>query len=77
MASRRIEITAFRRRILIRCVDDVRNILDIGPVTDRVTINDANSPKQIDLNSPEGRRIVEEVIELLQDRLRNQNDKSS
>jgi len=71
MVSRRVEVTAFRRRVLIRCGDDIRNILDIASVTDPVTINEANSPKQIDLNSPEGRRIVEEVIELLQDRLRD------
>ena len=66
MVNRRIEITAFCHRVLIRCADK----FDTAMTTDRFTITDTASLDPIDSSSAEGRKIVEEVIKLLQERLR-------
>ncbi len=59
---RRIEITAFRRRITI--VSGKSKTAD-----EDVCINDADSPEAIKLESAEGRRILIEAVRLLNEKL--------
>ena len=63
--SRRIEITAFRRRV---------NIVSGAPLADiqeyeDVCINNAHSHEGIDIESDEGQRILAESVRLIEGRL--------
>lgn len=60
---RRIEITAFRRRI---------TIVSGEPTTDeKVCINDTDSSETINTESAEGQRILLEAVRLLEEKLVN------
>ena len=63
---RRIEITAFRRRITI--VSGVSETPVVQPDED-VCINDADSSETIEFESAEGQRILIEVVRLLEKKL--------
>jgi hypothetical protein len=64
---RRIEITAFRRRV---------TIVSGKPTTDtqtdeEVCINDADSSEMIEAESAEGQRFLTEAVRLLEEKLSN------
>ena len=66
---RRIEITAFRRRVTI-----VSGGPDAGAQTDQdVCINDAGSSEMIAPESVEGQRILLEAVRLLEEKLSGLN----
>ena len=66
---RRIEITAFRRRVTI--VSGEPNITDTQADED-VCINDTDSQETITMESAEGQRILIEAVRLLEEKLSNQ-----
>ena len=64
---RRIEITAFRRRVII-----VSGKPDADAQSDStVCIKDADLPETIELESAEGQRILAEALRLLEEKLSN------
>ncbi|MCY7345140.1 MAG: hypothetical protein LH614_02885 [Pyrinomonadaceae bacterium] len=65
---RRIEITAFRRRIIIVSGESAA----AAPPNSSVCINDAYSSETIEAKSAEGRRILIEAVRLLEEKLSNQ-----
>ncbi len=67
---RRIEITAFRRRVTI--VSGEPNINNMQANED-VCINDAGSQEAIETDSAEGQRILTEALRLLEEKLSNQD----
>ena len=69
---RRIEITAFRRRVTI--VSGVSETADTQPDED-VCINDADSSETIEFESAEGQRILTEAVRLLEEKLSNHERK--
>ena len=65
---RRIEITAFRRRVTIvsgKPAADTQNSEDVG-------INDDDTQEPIDPESAEGQRILLEAVRLLEEKLTRQ-----
>ena len=66
---RRIEITAFRRRITIVSGEQPTATAQSD---EDVYINDADSQKAIELESAEGHRILTEALRLLEEKLSNQ-----
>ena len=65
---RRIEITAFRRRVTIVSGEPTA---DAQPDED-VCINNADSSETIEFESAEGQRILTEAVRLLEEKLSNQ-----
>lgn len=63
---RRIEITAFRRRIQI--VSGNSNIADVKS-DEEIRLNDADTQEAIELESLEGQRILSEAVRLLEEKL--------
>lgn len=63
---RRIEITAFRRRVTI--VSGESNIAD-AKSAEEIRLNDADSQKAIELESAEGQRILMEAVRLLEEKI--------
>jgi len=62
---RRIEITAFRRRVTI-----ISGVADSSPPTEgEVVINDADAQETIEPESAEGRRLLLEAVRLLEEKL--------
>lgn len=61
---RRIEITAFRRRIMIVSGDPMA---ESGHVN--VSVNDADSPEMIETGSQEGQAILIEAVRLLEEKI--------
>lgn len=71
---RRLEITAFRRRVTI-----VSGVADgSSPTEGEVVINDADTQDAIEPESAEGRRILLEAVRLLEEKLsgKAQNEKN-
>ena len=69
---RRIEITAFRRRVTI--VSGVSKTADAQPDED-VCINAADSSETIEFESAEGQRILTQAVRLLEEKLSNHERK--
>ncbi len=65
---RRIEITAFRRRVTIVSGSPTADT----QTDDDVCINDADSLETIETESAEGQRILTEALRLLEEKLNNQ-----
>lgn len=65
---RRIEITAFRRRITLITGESKM-------INKEIQINDADSSETIDTESEEGRRILTEAVRLLNEKLADRNSK--
>jgi hypothetical protein len=63
---RRIEITAFRRRIQI--VSGESNIAD-AKSDEEIRLNDADTQEAIETESAEGQRILTEAVRLLEEKL--------
>ena len=63
---RRIEITAFRRRVQI--ISGVSNIAD-AKSDEEICVSDADSQEAIQLESAEGQRILLEAMRLLEEKL--------
>ena len=69
---RRIEITAFRRRVIIVSGGKPIN----NPQTDEsVCINDADTNEAIELESDEGQRILLKTVRLLEEKLAHKEQK--
>ena len=62
---RRIEITAFRRRVTIVSGKQPAD----AQADEDVCINDANSSETIEMESAEGQRILIEAVRLLEEKL--------
>ena len=67
---RRIEITAFRRRVTIVSGTSPADTADA-----EVWLNDADSSETIEPDSAEGQRILIEAVRLLEEKLSNQTRK--
>lgn len=65
---RRIEVTAFRRRVTIVSGEPTADT----KTDEEVCINDADSEQAIATDSEEGQRILTEALRLLEERLSNQ-----
>ena len=65
---RRIEITAFRRRVTIVSGEPTAD----SPNSEGVCINDADLPETITTESAEGQRILIEAVRLLEEKFINQ-----
>ncbi|CAN5580528.1 hypothetical protein BH10ACI1_BH10ACI1_10610 [soil metagenome] len=63
---RRIEITAFRRRVQI--ISGESNISDTNK-EEEIRLNDADTQSDIVIESAEGQRILTEVVRLLEEKL--------
>ena len=61
---RRIEITAFRRRILIVTGDPMAEAVAVD-----VSVNNADSQATIDISSDDGQEILIEAVRLLEERI--------
>lgn len=61
--NRRIEITAFRHRIMIA------GDQQLSRPPDGVVVRDAETDESVDLHSTEGRQLLTEVIRILQNSL--------
>ncbi len=66
---RRIEITAFRRRVTI--ISGASEI-NTTQADEDICINDADSQEAIETKSAEGQRILLEAVRLLEEKLGNQ-----
>ena len=68
---KRIEITAFRRRVTIVSGEWPRNSFEAQPAQtdDEVSLNDSNSCEPIEPDSPEGQLILVEAMRSLEQRL--------
>ncbi len=65
---RRIEITAFRRRVTIVSGSPTADT----QTDDDVCINDADSSETIETESEEGQRLLSEAVRLLEERISDQ-----
>jgi hypothetical protein len=66
MASRRIEITAFRHRVII--ASDNR---ELERSTDEIEMLDTDLQESVDLDSTEGQEILGETIRILEMQLKH------
>jgi hypothetical protein len=64
---RRIEITAFRRRILIVSGDPKAETSEVD-----VSVNDADSQETIPIGSQEGQAILMEAVQMLEETISKQ-----
>ena len=71
MKYRRIEISAFRRRVTIVSGEWPRDVADAQPAQtdDEVSLNDSDSCEPIEPDSPEGQLILVEAVRSLERRL--------
>ena len=71
---RRIEITAFRRRVMISSGEFRLGLADesSAPAADEVRLCDADLGESIDLESVEGQQMLAETVRLLQQKLLTQ-----
>lgn len=72
---RRIEITAFRRRVMISSGEfrfDLTNESSAPPAADEVRLCDEDLGDSIDLESVEGQQMLADVVRLLQQKLLTQ-----
>jgi hypothetical protein len=68
---RRIEITAFRRRVAITSGEFKLDLSDdsSGPAVDEVRLCDAEAGESIDIESTDGQMMLAEAVRLLQQKL--------
>jgi hypothetical protein len=71
---RRIEITAFHRRVAITSGEFKLDLTgeQSGPAADEVRLRDADTGKSIDLESVDGQMMLAEAVRLLQQKLTTQ-----
>ena len=71
---RRLEITAFRRRVTIVSGDASANKTESS---EEVCINDAETNEAIEPESAEGQRVLLEAVHLLQEKLSDRTKKDT